>query len=63
MGGEQENIVEYLMKAGADINHKDREGNTALSLAKEQESNEIVAILKSAGSQPSIWQRIKRLFC
>jgi ankyrin repeat protein len=49
-GGHRETVV-ALLEAGADVNVNDREGRTALMLAKNTGRNEIVQLLKEAGAQ------------
>ena len=46
-------IVELLLENGADINAKDKNGDTALDLAsinENNENNEIIKILENAGA-------------
>lgn len=43
--------VRLLIKAGADVNAKDNDGNTALSLAQEAGNLEIIQLLKEAGAR------------
>jgi Ankyrin repeats (3 copies)/Ankyrin repeats (many copies) len=44
-------IVRRLLAHGADVNSRDRDGWTALHWAEEWERTEVVAILKSSGSE------------
>ena len=44
-------IVELLLKAGADVNIKNKDGKTALMLAQENNNTAIVELLKSAGAK------------
>jgi len=39
-------LVKYLIEHGADVNHTSDEGETALSLAKQQKYKDIVALLR-----------------
>jgi ankyrin repeat protein len=43
--------LEALVKAGANVNIADREGNTPLTLAKRRGYKEMVAILEKAGAK------------
>jgi ankyrin repeat protein len=42
--------VLLLLNAGADLTIRDKEGQTALSLARENHQEEIVKLLKSRGA-------------
>ena len=44
-------IVKVLIKAGADVNVKNDDGDTALMRAEEKGHDEIVKILKAAGAR------------
>jgi len=44
-------IVDSLLAAGADVDYRDPQGNTALSVAKEIESTQTVALLRKAGAK------------
>jgi uncharacterized protein len=46
----QIDIVRLLLESGADINETDIEGNTLLSLARQEEYTEIVQIMEDAGA-------------
>ena len=43
-------LVKYLIRKGANVNHKSSEGSSALYLAKQNSYKEIVKILKKAGA-------------
>ena len=43
--------VKALLKAGANLNAKDKEGKTALKYAKENSHTETVQLLKKAGTK------------
>ena len=43
-------LVKYLIRKGANVNHKSSEGSSALYLAKQNSYKEIVNILKKAGA-------------
>ncbi len=43
-------LVKYLIRKGANVNHKSSEGSSALYLAKQNGYKEIVNILKKAGA-------------
>ena len=43
--------MQILLAAKADINAKDKDGNTALKLAQEAGNEEIVQFLKAAGAK------------
>lgn len=43
--------LKVLLKAGADVNAKDKDGNTALKLAQERGNAKIAELLKSAGAK------------
>ena len=47
----QKDVVETLLKAGANINIKDKDGKTALDYAKEKGFTKIAEILKSYGAK------------
>lgn len=48
-------VVDALIKAGADVSHKDRDGETALFFAARRSSNpEIIVSLLRAGADPSV---------
>ena len=44
-------IVQTLLAAGADVNVKDKDGNTALKLAQEAGNEQIIELLKQAGAK------------
>ena len=44
----QTEMLKFLVEKGADINIEDKNGRTAISVAKEKEHNEIVNILETA---------------
>ena len=44
-------VVQELIKAGADVDIQDNKGKTALSYAKMNGNQEIIDILKKAGSK------------
>lgn len=44
-------LVKLLAKNGADVNKKAKDGNSALSLAKEENNEEMVKLLKSLGAK------------
>ncbi|HCJ12221.1 MAG: hypothetical protein A2Y14_00705 [Verrucomicrobia bacterium GWF2_51_19] len=50
----QTEIVQILIKAGADLNIQDKHGNTAMRLAVMDDQTEIVQILIAAGANPNI---------
>jgi ankyrin repeat protein len=50
-GKNHTDTLEALVKAGANINIADREGNTPLTLAKRRGYKEMVAILEKAGGK------------
>ena len=50
-GKNHTDTLEALVKAGANINIADREGNTPLTLAKRRGYKEMVAILEKAGAK------------
>jgi ankyrin repeat protein len=50
-GGGHPEIVKMLLRAGADVNMKAVEGETALSVAKEEGHSEVVQLLKAAGAR------------
>jgi ankyrin repeat protein len=43
-------VVEALIKAGADANNRDRNGNTALKLALKGSGDDIARLLRRAGA-------------
>ncbi len=45
------NIIHILLTAGADVNVKDKDGNTALKLAQEAGNEQIIELLKQAGAK------------
>ena len=47
-------IVHFLIAVGADINHKDRNGNTALQIACDKKRTDIVKLLLDSGAQTNI---------
>jgi ankyrin repeat protein len=47
-------VVRVLLKHGADVNTKDKDGETSLSLAEEKGYSQIVQILKQAGAKKGI---------
>jgi uncharacterized protein len=48
--GQYTDIVSLLLQVGADVNAKDSNGNTALKIAKEKGSTEIVQLLLKVGA-------------
>ncbi|MCR4555713.1 MAG: ankyrin repeat domain-containing protein [Alphaproteobacteria bacterium] len=48
---ENKNIVRYLLNHHADVNHEDGNGDTALTIAKSFGHDEIVNLLKQAGTK------------
>jgi ankyrin repeat protein len=48
--GGHKDIVELLLTKGADINIKDRQGQTPLQIAQEKGHTEIADLLKKRGS-------------
>lgn len=44
-------LVRMLIAAGADVNAKDKEGNTALRIARDWEEEETIALLLKAGAK------------
>ena len=46
-----EEIVQLLLQARADLNIKDQHGSTALTFAIRNDHNEITQILKQAGAK------------
>ncbi|MBZ8182743.1 ankyrin repeat domain-containing protein [Oscillatoria salina] len=44
-------IVQKILQHGADVNAKDNDGNTALSIAKKAGNTEIIQLLKEAGAE------------
>jgi len=44
-------VVALLIDKGADVNAKDRDGKTPLSLAQEKGHNEIIELLKKRGAK------------
>jgi len=44
-----ENAVKALLQAGADIDIKDKRGNSALSYAEKRGAKDIIALLRKAG--------------
>jgi ankyrin repeat protein len=50
-GKNHTDTLEALVKAGANVNIADREGNTPLTLAKRRGYKEMVAILEKAGGK------------
>lgn len=56
-------VVSMLIKAGARVNIKDKEGKTALKHAKNCYNKDVFWALHRAGAQEKFWKRItKRLF-
>jgi ankyrin repeat protein len=49
--GEKLEAVKLLLDKGADINAKTDDGDTAISLAKEGELADMVALLKARGAK------------
>jgi ankyrin repeat protein len=49
--GKHLEIVKYLIDKGADVNAKDKNGQTAVSLASEKNQTEIVQYLKAHGAK------------
>ena len=44
-------VIKALLAAGADVNAKDKYGETALTLAKEKNNSEIINLLLAAGAK------------
>jgi len=44
-------VVKLLIDEGTDVNAKDNRGRTALSIAREEEYDNTVDILKAAGAK------------
>ena len=49
--GAPANVIKQLLNAGADVSIKNNHGKTAIMLAKEQGKNQILELLKQAGSR------------
>lgn len=47
---EREDVVEVLLKAGANVNAKDSDGDTALLIAMKREDDDKVKLLKKFGA-------------
>ena len=47
----QKDVIELLIAKGADVNAKDNQGRTALWWAKQQENDEITALLLKHGAK------------
>lgn len=50
-GPKHQQIVAMVVKAGADPNIADKQGNTALSHARARGQSQVTAILKAAGAK------------
>ena len=44
-------LVKFLVKEGADVNLKAKDGSTALSLAKKEKDEAMVKLLKKLGAK------------
>ncbi len=49
-GARDAESVEALLNAGADLTFKDKQGKTALALARQNAQNEMVKLLESRGA-------------
>jgi len=50
-GGSRPDIVEVLIEYGANVNHRNNAGETALSLAKKQNYTKTIQLLEAAGAK------------
>ena len=49
--GDKPEIVKLLLAHGADVNHHNKAGQTALSLAIKHNYNDLIVLLKAAGAK------------